>query len=181
MTGNGVEGSFGAATLAAVTLVGGSGTGTLLALAQPLSFWGGTDRTTGMIIDAHHPQRGELLGGRVLVMDASRGSSSSSSVLAEQLRAGVGPSAIVLTSRDAIICLGVLAAAELYGNGIPVVLLTPADAAGLHHSGSHTTVSVTAPPGGAAAVVLSVEGRERPRGMDLPEPQTEDTHDTALH
>ncbi len=166
MTVSGAEGSF-----EAITLCPGSGSGALLALAQPLSFWGGTDRNTGMIIDSHHPQRGELLGGKVLVMDASRGSSSSSSVLAEQLRAGVGPAAIVLTSRDAIVCLGALAAAELYGNRIPVVLLSPADAARLHHSGSPATVSVTAPPGGGAAVVLYAEGQDPPLHWTFPNPQ----------
>lgn len=182
MTSNGAEispdaGSVsGAATFVAisfdaVTLVDGTGSGPLLALAEPLSFWGGTDRTTGMIIDTHHPQRGKLMGGQVLVMDASRGSSSSSSVLAEQLRAGVGPSAIVLTARDAIVCLGVLAAAELYGNRVPVVLLAHADADRLHHSGAPAIVSVTAQPDGSAAVVLSQERQGPPDALHIPSPQ----------
>lgn len=178
-------------SLAAVTLCAGSGSGELLALDEPLSFWGGTDRTTGMIIDAHHPQRGALLGGRVLLMDASRGSSSSSSVLAEQLRAGVGPRAIVLTARDAIVCLGVLAAAELYGNQIPVVLLAQADAdrlrhegasrsgasrsgesqSGTNHGGGPAIVSVTAQQDGSAAVVLSPESQDLPDGQDSPDVQ----------
>ena len=153
------------AAFGAVTLCAGTGSGTLLALSEPLSFWGGTDRDTGVIIDTHHPQRGTPMGGRVLLMDASRGSSSSSSVLAEQLRAGVGPSAIVLTARDAIVCLGVLAAAELYGNQIPVVLLAQADADRLHHGAGPACVSVTAAPDGSAAVVLSPEkpGRQDPQ------------------
>ncbi|MBP2412824.1 putative aconitase with swiveling domain [Arthrobacter stackebrandtii] len=169
MTSSGPEAEIAAATEPAaafggMTLCAGSGSGPLLALAEPLSFWGGTDRNTGEIIDAHHPQRGRLLGGQVLVMDASRGSSSSSSVLAEQLRAGVGPAAILLTARDAIVCLGVLAAAELYGGGIPVVLLDHSDADRLHQSALPASVSVTAEPGGRAAVVLST-------GAGAPEPQ----------
>ncbi|WP_125614035.1 aconitase X swivel domain-containing protein [Specibacter cremeus] len=108
--------------LAARTLTPGTGTGPLLVLDEPLSFWGGTDLQTGVITDPHHPQYGTSLAGRILVMDASRGSSSSSSVLAEQLRAGVGPAAIVLGARDAIIVLGALAAAELYGTRLPIVL-----------------------------------------------------------
>lgn len=161
MTINGPEISFTGTTLCA-----GAGSGVLLVLAEPLSFWGGTDRITGEIIDTHHPQRGTLLGGRVLLMDASRGSSSSSSVLAEQLRAGVGPAAILLTARDAIVCLGVLAAAELYGSQPPVVLLTKGDADALGRSAGPTHVSVMAAPGGRAAVVLILNAQ------DFLEPQT---------
>lgn len=152
MSANGTELVF-----AASTLCPGDAAGTLLALDEPLSFWGGTDLRTGLIIDVHHPQHGLSLGGRVLMMDASRGSSSSSSVLAEQLRAGVGPAAIVLSARDAILCLGVLAAAELYGQQTPVVLLDPGDAAALlaHLPPGPAHVSVRAAPGGTAAVVLS--------------------------
>lgn len=171
MTGNGPEISPDAITppainLPAATLCAGAGSGTLLALDEPLSFWGGTDRSTGAVIDTHHPQRGTLLGGRVLLMAASRGSSSSSSVLAEQLRAGVGPAAILLTARDTIVCLGVLAAAELYGCQTPVVLLTQADADTLGRSAGPAHVSVTAAPDGSAAVVLTL------KRQGLPEPQT---------
>ncbi|WP_449374155.1 aconitase X swivel domain-containing protein [Arthrobacter psychrolactophilus] len=156
MTHNGPEVSLGTIRFSAITLCAGAGSGALLTLAEPLSFWGGTDRNTGAIIDTHHPQRGALLGGTVLLMAASRGSSSSSSVLAEQLRAGVGPSAIVLTARDAIVCLGVLAAAELYGSQTPVVLLTQADADTLGRSAGPAHVSVTAALDGSAAVVLTL-------------------------
>lgn len=90
---------------------------------EPLSFWGGTDLTTGTITDQRHPQRGKEISGRVLVMRTGRGSSSSSSVLAEQLRTGVGPAAIILTEPDAIIVVGAIVAAELYERFLPVVQL----------------------------------------------------------
>ena len=119
------------AALTALTLCAGEGIGELLVLDEPLSFWGGTDLATGVITDVHHPQRGTSLAGRVVAMSASRGSSSSSSVLAEQLRAGVGPSALILTGRDAILALGALAAAELYGSSVPIVLIDANELAGL--------------------------------------------------
>jgi uncharacterized protein len=96
----------------------------VLRLDSPLSFWGGTD-ADGRVIDTHHPQFGESLSGRVIVMRSGRGSSSSSSVLAEQLRRGTGPAAILLAEPDAIVALGVLVADELYGMQTPVVLLDP--------------------------------------------------------
>lgn len=110
-------------TMPATPLCPGEGAGDLLILDEPLSFWGGTDLASGVITDPHHPQHGISIAGRVVAMTASRGSSSSSSVLAEQIRAGVGPAAILLGSRDAIIALGALAATEVYGIRMPVVLL----------------------------------------------------------
>jgi predicted aconitase with swiveling domain len=124
--------------LRAETLCAGSGTGEVLWLEEPLSFWGGTDLTTGTITDIHHPQRGLPVAHRVLVMTTSRGSSSSSSVLAEQIRLGVAPAAILLASRDAIVTLGALAAAEVYGIQLPILLLDGDALAGLPRSGPVT-------------------------------------------
>jgi predicted aconitase with swiveling domain len=104
----------------------GRARGEVAVLDAPLSFWGGTD-LTGHIRDPHHPQHGMLLAGRVVVMAASRGSSSSSSTLAEQVRLGTAPAAILLTERDPIILLGAIVAAELYGVALPVLLLEPGD------------------------------------------------------
>ena len=87
-------------------LVAGGAEGDVLALDEPLSFWGGVDEASGCIIDVHHPQHGASVVGRVLVMPAGRGSSSSSSVLAELIRAGFGPAAILLGERDPIVALG---------------------------------------------------------------------------
>ncbi len=104
------------------TLVPGEAEGEALVLAEALSFWGGLDPATGEIVDVHHPQRGVVVTGRVLVMPSSRGSSSSSSVLAEAIRAGTGPVAIVLAEPDPIVALGAIVARELYGVAVPVVV-----------------------------------------------------------
>lgn len=117
------------------TLCVGVGRGEVLRLDEPLSLWGGTDLATGLIIDVHHPQHGISIAGRVLVMTASRGSSSSSSVLAEQIRAGVAPAAILLGSRDAILTLGAIAAAEVYEVFLPMVLMDAAEIASVPASG----------------------------------------------
>ena len=95
-------------------------------LEEPLSFWGGVDPATGEIIDIRHPQRGANVAGRVLVMALGRGSSSSSSVLAEAIRAGTAPAAIVLTEPDPILATGLIVARELYGRTIPLVMASAA-------------------------------------------------------
>ena len=102
-------------------LVPGTAEGDVLVLDEPLSFWGGLDPDTGVVTDARHPQRGAVLTGMVVVMRSGRGSSSSASVLAEAIRAGTGPAAIVLAEADPIVVLGALVAGELYGIQVPVV------------------------------------------------------------
>ncbi|MBS1863928.1 MAG: DUF126 domain-containing protein [Actinobacteria bacterium] len=102
-------------------LTPGTATGAPLRLAEPLSFWGGFDAETGRVIDVRHPQHGEVLSGRVLLMPAGRGSSSGSALLAEALRLGTAPAAIVLGRVDEIIALGAVVGEELYGRRCPVV------------------------------------------------------------
>ena len=112
-------------------LAPGAATAPALVLSEPLSLWGGLDSATGELIDAHHPQRGATVGGRVLVMPAGRGSSSSSSTLAEAARAGTAPAAIVLGEPDVILAIGAAVAEELYGIRIPVVVVPPAELAAI--------------------------------------------------
>lgn len=104
-------------------LAPGSGSGPVLRLDEPLSFWGGVDAESGVIIDRRHPQTGAVVTGKVMVMPAGRGSSSSSSVLAEAIRAGTAPAGIVMSEPDGIVALGAIVAAELYGVTIPVLVV----------------------------------------------------------
>jgi predicted aconitase with swiveling domain len=113
--------------IAATTLAPGAAEGAPLLLQEPLSFWGGLDPKTGLIIDRWHPQAGENIAGRVLLMPAGRGSSSGSASLAEAIRLGCGPAAILLLKRDAIVIVGALAAAELYARACPVALVDEGD------------------------------------------------------
>ena len=125
-------------------LVFGRATGPVLVLDEALSFWGGLDPRTGLIIDRRHPQAGSTVTGTVLVMPAGRGSSSSSTILAEAIRAGTAPAAIVLARPDPIIALGALVGAELYGTEVPVVVASDT------HLEDGDLVQVVADPGGAS-------------------------------
>jgi predicted aconitase with swiveling domain len=100
----------------------GEAEATALVLSQPLSFWGGIDAETGRIIDHFHPNLGETITGRILVMPSGRGSSSSSAVLAEALRLGTGPAGIVLGLADPILTVGAIVAQSLYGVRCPIVV-----------------------------------------------------------
>ena len=100
--------------------------GRALVLGEALSLWGGMDPATGDLVDAHHPQRGANLAGRVVIMPSGRGSSSSASVLAEAIRAGTAPVAILLGEPDLILSIGSAVGEELYGRSVPVIVATPA-------------------------------------------------------
>lgn len=100
----------------------GVGSGPPIRLRAPVSFWGGVG-ATGRIVDRRHPDVGAQLAGHVVIMVSGRGSSSSASVLAELIRVGAAPAAVVLAQPDPIIALGSIVAAELYALRMPVVTL----------------------------------------------------------
>jgi predicted aconitase with swiveling domain len=102
----------------------GDAEGEVLVLAAPLSFWGGVSWETGAIINVRHPQLGEVVTAKILVMPEPVGSSSSSAVLLELIRAGRAPAAIVLGRPDAILVVACLVAREM-GWPAPPVLVVP--------------------------------------------------------
>ncbi len=85
-----------------------------LRLTEPLSFWGGLDPQTGRIIDAQHPQFGENIAGSTLILERTRGSTSSPGTLVEAIRLGNGPTAIFLSRPDTTVLSAVLIAELLY-------------------------------------------------------------------
>lgn len=122
-------------------LAPGSAEAIAIVLREPLSLWGGMDPATGRVIDARHPQRGESLAGRIVVMPAARGSSSSSSVLAEAVRAGCAPAGILLAEPDLILAVGAAVAEELYGIRVPIVVVAP-DELALVSEGQAVTINL---------------------------------------
>jgi predicted aconitase with swiveling domain len=93
-----------------------------IVLSEALSFWGGIEVETGTIINRSHPELGQCVAGRILVMPSSRGSSSSSSVLAEAIRRGTAPAGILLGLPDPILTVGSIVAKSLYDLRCPIVV-----------------------------------------------------------
>ena len=119
-----------AVVIQAETVIAGRAAGPVLRFTAPISFWGGIDTATGRVSDPAHPAAGRAIGGTVLVLAATRGSSSSSAVMLELLRGGNAPAALVLAEVDAILALGVVVAGEMGYGTIPVLRLPlPAHAA----------------------------------------------------
>jgi uncharacterized protein len=109
-------------TLQAEVLLPGSAVNApAMALTAPISFWGGVNPKTAEIADVRHPEFGQRIHGRVLLIPATIGSSSAAAILLELVHAGIAPAAVVLHEPDAILLLGLIVAREM-GYPTPIAL-----------------------------------------------------------
>lgn len=108
-------------------LIAGKAGGDVLACTEGLSFWGGVAPDTGTIIDVHHPNHGESVSGKILLMPTSRGSCSGSGVLLELSLNSLAPAALVFCEDEEILTLGALVSDRLFERPLPTVSLPRAD------------------------------------------------------
>ena len=139
-------------------VVEGAARGRALVSAEPLSFWGGYDYHTGEITDRRHPLSGLIAAGRILALPFTRGSSTTTAILLEAVRAGTAPAAILTTGVDPFFALASIVANEMYARPIPIVALTPEDFARLQ-TGDEMEVEVD-----GEIHVREEEGRMTSRG-----------------
>jgi len=121
-------------------IVPGQAQATALVTDVPLSFWGGYDHRNGEITDRRHPLSGAIAAGKILVLPFTRGSSTTTAVLLEAIKAGTAPAAIVTTNVDSFFALASIVADEMYGSPIPIIAITPDEASALQ---SGDLVSIT--------------------------------------
>lgn len=120
-------------------LVPGRAEAVLLVADQPLSFWGGYDQESGEIIDRRHPLSGQRAAGKILALPGSRGSSTTTAVMLESVRAGAAPAGLLVTQREVFFSLASIVADEMYGRGVPVVQISERDFASLR-SGAYARI-----------------------------------------
>jgi predicted aconitase with swiveling domain len=118
----------------------GSANGLALVSHEPLSFWGGYDWKTGEIIDRRHPLSGLNAKGKILAIPFTRGSSTTTAVLLEAIRAGTAPNAILTTATDFFFALASVVADELYTNPLPLISVAESDFARLQ-TGDHIEIN----------------------------------------
>lgn len=104
-------------------VIAGRASGDILATDEGLSFWGGVDPLTGMVIDAHHPLCGQSIAGRVLVMPTTRGSCSGSGVMLDLALNGIAPAAFVFRENEDVVTLGAMIAGRMFDRPVPVLRL----------------------------------------------------------
>ena len=152
--------------IAGRALVAGAAHGPVLALADAVSFWGGFDPGTGHIIDRSHPDCGLCLRDSVVVMPGTRGSAGTPGALAEAIRAGTAPRALVITKADINLVAGAMVAETLYGITCPVVVVAEHDHDELRRwtTLTHTADGAIRPgarPGSAVSRSRSPDSRSR--------------------
>lgn len=113
--------------------------GETLVSNEPLSFWGGYDYHTGEITDRRHPLSGQTASGRILAVPLSRGSSTTTAVLLEAVRAGTAPAAIITTGVDSFFALASIVANQMYAKPIPIFAIPSPDFARLQ-TGDHLRI-----------------------------------------
>jgi uncharacterized protein len=74
-----------------------------------------------VIADPRHPESGQLITGRILLVPETVGSSSAAAILLELVHGNRAPAAIVLHQPDAILLLGLIVAKEM-GYVTPIAL-----------------------------------------------------------
>lgn len=113
-----------AAVIRGKAIVPGEAIGELVFSDEPLSFWGGYDHQTGEITDRRHPLSGINASGRILALPFTKGSSTTTAVLLESVRAGTAPAAIIICENDSFLALASIVSMEMYGQSIPIVQIS---------------------------------------------------------
>ena len=108
-------------------VVPGEAQGVALVANEPLSFWGGYDQKTGEIIDRRHILSGKMAKDKILAIPFSRGSSTTTVVLLDAIRAKTAPAAIITTDTDFFFALASVVADELFSSPLSLVTLNEDD------------------------------------------------------
>lgn len=153
-----------------LSILTGTASGPVVAMEEGLSFWGGVDAATGMVIDVHHPRHGVSLAGAVVLMPTSRGSCSGSGVLLELAMGGRAPAALIFSEPEDTLTLGAIVAAEMFGRMIPVLRL-PAEAFAAVAAAGTASISPEA---------VEIEGRRIPIASPSPGALALEARDRAM-
>lgn len=86
----------------------GKTSGELLFSSQPISFYGGVDAASGVVVEKGHPLEGKCIAGKVLAFPNGKGSTVGSYVLYRLKKAGKAPAAIVNKEAETIVAVGAI-------------------------------------------------------------------------
>ena len=89
-------------------IFGGQAKGETIVSDQPISFYGGVDPETGIVIEKGHPLEGKCITGKVLVFPEGKGSTVGSYILYRLKKAGKAPAAIINKECETIVAVGAI-------------------------------------------------------------------------
>ena len=90
------------------TIYKGMGEGEALATTQSISFYGGVDPNTGVIIEKGHELQGQSVKGKVLVFPTGKGSTVGSYTLYRMKKNGTAPAGIVNKECETVVAVGAI-------------------------------------------------------------------------
>lgn len=82
--------------------------GEVLSTEEPLTFLGGVDARTGIVVERGHDLEGECIAGRVLVFPRGKGSTVGSYVIYGLKKAGKAPAAIINLDAEEMVATGAI-------------------------------------------------------------------------
>ena len=88
----------------------GQATGEALVSSMGISFFGGVDPESGVVIERDHELEGQSVAGKVLVFPTGKGSTVGSYTLYRLKRAGKAPAAIINAECETITAVGCIIA-----------------------------------------------------------------------
>ena len=92
------------------TIYAGIAEGEALVTSMGISFFGGVDPETGVVVERGHELEGECIAGKVLVFPSGKGSTVGSYTLYRLKHAGLAPAAIVNAECETITAVGCIIA-----------------------------------------------------------------------
>ncbi len=79
-----------------------------LVTVQPISFYGGVDPNTGVVIEKGHELQGQSVKGKVLVFPTGKGSTVGSYTLYRMKKNGVAPAGMVNRECETVVAVGAI-------------------------------------------------------------------------
>jgi predicted aconitase with swiveling domain len=86
----------------------GKGEGEALVTTQPISFYGGVDPNTGVVIEKGHELQGQNVKGKILVFPTGKGSTVGSYTLYRMKKNGTAPAGIVNRECETVVAVGAI-------------------------------------------------------------------------
>lgn len=87
---------------------GGKAEGVALVSREGISFYGGVDPDTGVVVEKGHPLQGKSVAGMVLVFPQGKGSTVSSYTLYRLKKNGKAPAAIINRECETVVAVGAI-------------------------------------------------------------------------
>jgi uncharacterized protein len=86
----------------------GKAQGEALVTSQPISFYGGVDPATGVIIEKGHELQGQSVKGKILVFPTGKGSTVGSYTLYRMKKNGTAPAGMINRECETVVAVGAI-------------------------------------------------------------------------